>query len=160
VRRDERLTPGRARSHPPGGQSALPVSGVGVGGAGEMVTPFPAGTRRRAVDRLIDAVRAGESRALVLSGEAGGQDALLDYRAEHASGCRVVRTTGVQSEMELAFAGLQQLCKPLLDHLDRLPGPQRGALETAFLAPGPLRTGSWSAWPCRACCPTQPRRSR
>jgi hypothetical protein len=62
----------------------------------------------------------------------GGQDALLDYRAEHASGCRVVRATGVQSEMELAFAGLQQLCKPLLDHLDRLPGPQRGALETAF----------------------------
>ena len=113
------------------------------------------------LDRLIDAVRAGESQALVLSGEAGvGKTALLDYLAGHASGCRVVHATGVQSEMELAFAGLQQLCKPLLDHLDRLPGPQRGALETAFLAPGPLRTGSWSAWPCRACCPTQPRRSR
>ena len=89
--------------------------------------------------RLIDAVRAGESRALVLSGEAGvGKTALLDYVAGHASGCRVVRATGVQSEMELAFAGLQQLCKPLLDHLDRLPGPQREALQIAFgLSAGP-----------------------
>src|SRR5712671_481534 len=56
------------------------------------------------LDRLIDAVRAGESRTLVLSGEAGvGKTALLDYVAGHASGCRVVRATGVQSEMELAF---------------------------------------------------------
>jgi DNA-binding CsgD family transcriptional regulator len=94
---------------------------------------------RGLLDRLIDAVRAGESQALVLSGEAGvGKSALLDYVAGHASGCRVVRATGVQSEMELAFAGLQQLCKPLLDHLDRLPGPQRGALQTAFgLSAGP-----------------------
>src|SRR5580700_7200474 len=91
------------------------------------------------LDRLIDAVRAGESQALVLSGEAGvGKTALLDYVAGHASGCRVVHAVGVQSEMELAFAGLQQLCKPLLDHLDRLPGPQREALQTAFgLSPGP-----------------------
>src|SRR5580693_2294636 len=94
---------------------------------------------REVLDRLIEAVRAGESRALVLSGEAGvGKTALLDYVAGHASGCRVVRATGVQSEMELGFAGLQQLCKPLLDHLDRLPGPQREALQTAFgLSPGP-----------------------
>jgi DNA-binding CsgD family transcriptional regulator len=92
------------------------------------------------LDRLIDAVRAGESRALVLSGEAGvGKTALLDYVAGHAPGCRVVRAIGVQSEMELAFAGLQQLCKPLLDHLDRLPGPQREALQTAFgLSAGPV----------------------
>ena len=108
-----------------------------------MVTPSP-GRERAAelrgrldelgfLDRLIDAVRAGESRALVLSGEAGvGKSALLDYVAGHAAGCRVVRATGVQSEMELAFAGLQQLCKPLLDHLDRLPGPQREALQIAF----------------------------
>jgi DNA-binding CsgD family transcriptional regulator len=89
--------------------------------------------------RLIGAVRAGESRALVLAGEAGvGKTALLDYVAGHAPDCRVVRATGVQSEMELAFAGLQQLCKPLLDHLDRLPGPQREALATAFgLSAGP-----------------------
>ena len=94
---------------------------------------------RGLLDRLIDAVRAGESQTLVLSGEAGmGKSALLDYVAGHASGCRVVRATGVQSEMELAFAGLQQLCKPLLDHLDRLPGPQREALQTAFgLSAGP-----------------------
>src|SRR5579859_6352421 len=91
------------------------------------------------LDRLIDAVRAGESQALVLVGEAGvGKTALLDYVAGHASGCRVIHAMGVQSEMELAFAGLQQLCKPLLDHLDRLPGPQRGALATAFgLSAGP-----------------------
>jgi len=91
------------------------------------------------LDRLIDAARAGQSRALVLSGEAGvGKSALLDYVAGHAPGCRVVRAAGVQSEMELAFAGLQQLCKPLLDHLDRLPGPQRAALQTAFgLSAGP-----------------------
>jgi DNA-binding CsgD family transcriptional regulator len=91
------------------------------------------------LDRLIDAVRAGQSQALVLAGEAGvGKTALLDYVAGHAPGCRVVRATGVQSEMELAFAGLQQLCKPLLDHLDRLPGPQREALATAFgLSAGP-----------------------
>jgi DNA-binding CsgD family transcriptional regulator len=91
------------------------------------------------LDRLIDAVRADQSRALVLSGEAGvGKTALLDYVAGHAAGCRVVRAAGVQSEMELAFAGLQQLCKPLLDHLDRLPGPQRDALATAFgLSAGP-----------------------
>jgi predicted ATPase len=110
------------------------------------------------LDRLIDAVRADQSRALVLSGEAGvGKTALLDYVAGHAAGCRVVRAAGVQSEMELAFAGLQQLCKPLLDHLDRLPGPQRDALATAFgLSAGPARTGSWSAWPCWACCPTRP----
>jgi DNA-binding CsgD family transcriptional regulator len=108
-----------------------------------MVTPSPG--RERAAElrgrldelgflgRLIDAVRAGQSRALVLSGEAGvGKSALLDYVAGHASGCRVVRATGVQSEMELAFAGLQQLCKPLLDYLDRLPGPQCEALHIAF----------------------------
>ena len=61
-----------------------------------------------------------------------GKTALLDYVAGHAPGCRVVHATGVQSEMELAFAGLQQLCKPLLDHLDRLPGPQGEALHIAF----------------------------
>jgi DNA-binding CsgD family transcriptional regulator len=114
-----------------------------------MVTPSPGreraaelrGRRRELgfLDRLIGAVRAGESRALVLLGEAGvGKTALVDYVAGHASGCRVVRATGVQSEMELAFAGLQQLCKPLLDHLGRLPGPQREALQIAFgLSAGP-----------------------
>jgi AAA ATPase domain len=85
------------------------------------------------LDRLIEAVRQGESRALVLRGEPGvGKTALLDYLAEHASGCVVARAAGVQSEMELAFAGLQQLCAPMLDHLQRLPHPQRDALGVAL----------------------------
>jgi DNA-binding CsgD family transcriptional regulator len=70
---------------------------------------------------------------LVLRGEAGiGKSALLDYLADNAPGCRIARTAGVESEMELAFAGLQQLCSPLLHGLERLPGPQRTALSTAF----------------------------
>jgi DNA-binding CsgD family transcriptional regulator len=66
-------------------------------------------------------------------GEAGiGKTALLDYVAAQAPGSRVARAAGVQTEMELAFAGLQQLCAPMLDHVDRLPEPQRDALRTAF----------------------------
>ena len=85
------------------------------------------------LDRLLDAVRGGESGALVVRGEPGvGKPALLDYVAERASGCRVARTAGVQSEMELAFSGLNQLCIPMLDRVDRLPEPQRDALRTAF----------------------------
>jgi len=91
------------------------------------------------MDRLIEAVQMGESQALVVVGEPGiGKTALLEYAAGQASGCRVVRAAGVQSEMELAFAGLQQLCAPMLDHVDRLPVPQRDALRTAFgLSAGP-----------------------
>jgi AAA ATPase-like protein len=71
--------------------------------------------------------------ALVVRGEPGvGKSALLEYVVERASGFRVVLATGVQSEMELAFAGLHQLCAPMLDRLERLPGPQREALGTAF----------------------------
>ena len=85
------------------------------------------------LDGLIGDVRRGESRSLVLRGEAGvGKTALLEYVAARASGCRIVRAAGVQSEMELAFAGLHQLCAPMLDRLERLPGPQRDALGTAF----------------------------
>jgi DNA-binding CsgD family transcriptional regulator len=85
------------------------------------------------LDRLLEAVRAGESRALVVRGEPGvGKTALLEYVVEQASGCRVVRAAGVQSEMELAFAGLHQLCAPMLDRLERLPVPQRDAVRTAF----------------------------
>jgi DNA-binding CsgD family transcriptional regulator len=90
--------------------------------------------RERAVlDRLVQAVRGGESWALVLGGEPGiGKTALLDYVAGHAPGCRVIRAAGVQSEMELAFAGLHQLCGPMLGRLDRLPPPQADALRVAF----------------------------
>jgi hypothetical protein len=85
------------------------------------------------LDRLLAAVRAGESRAPVVRGEAGvGKTALLEYLTARADGCRVARVSAVQSEMELAFAGLHQLCVPMLDRLERLPGPQRDALGTAF----------------------------
>ena len=100
-------------------------------------------TGRRAecdtLDRLVASVRAGESRALVVYGEPGaGKTALLEYLAGQASGCRVVRAVGIQSEMELAFAALHQLCAPMLDRLERLPAPQRDALRTALgLSAGP-----------------------
>jgi DNA-binding CsgD family transcriptional regulator len=85
------------------------------------------------LDRLLRSVRAGESRVLVVRGEAGiGKTALLDHVVARASGFRLVRAAGVQSEMELAFAGLHQLCGPLLDGVDGLPGPQRDALRDAF----------------------------
>jgi DNA-binding NarL/FixJ family response regulator len=85
------------------------------------------------LDRLVEAVRLGKSQALVVCGEPGvGKTALLDYVVGRASGCRVVRIAGVQSEMELAFAGLHQLCAPLLGHDRRLPGSQRQALHTAL----------------------------
>src|ERR1700736_4190006 len=93
------------------------------------------GRRReiKALDALIEAVRAGESRALVVRGEPGvGKTALLDYVVEHASDCRIERALGVQSEMELAFAALHQLCAPMFDRVERLPPPQRDALLTAF----------------------------
>ena len=81
----------------------------------------------------MDAVYAGESRALVVRGEPGvGKTALLDYLVDHASGCRVTRAAGVEAEMELPFAGVHQLLTPMLDRLERLPGPQRAALRTAF----------------------------
>jgi DNA-binding CsgD family transcriptional regulator/tetratricopeptide (TPR) repeat protein len=77
--------------------------------------------------------RAGTSQVLVLRGEAGvGKTALLDYISELASGFRTVQVAGVQSDMELAFAGLQQLCAPLMEHVDELPEPQRDALNVAF----------------------------
>jgi hypothetical protein len=85
------------------------------------------------LDRLVDAVCAGESRAIVLSGEAGvGKTALLDYVAKQASHCRVIRAAGVQSEMELPFAALHQVCAPALGNLECLPVPQRDALRIAF----------------------------
>jgi AAA ATPase domain len=88
---------------------------------------------------LVAAVRAGESRVLVVRGEPGvGKTALLDYLAGQAQGCRVVRAAGVQSEIEFAFAGLHQLLAPMLDRVERLPVPQRDALRTVFgLSAGP-----------------------
>jgi hypothetical protein len=86
-----------------------------------------------ALDRLLESVRQGRSGALLLRGEPGaGKSALLEYAIERVSDWRVARAAGAQSEMELAFSGLHQLCAPLLDGLDRLPGPHRDALGTAF----------------------------
>jgi DNA-binding CsgD family transcriptional regulator len=91
------------------------------------------------LDDLVRALHSGDSRALVLHGEVGvGKTALLDRLAARAQGCRVARAAGIQSEMELPFAGLHQLCAPMLDRLDRLPAPQRDALRTMFgLSAGP-----------------------
>jgi DNA-binding CsgD family transcriptional regulator len=90
-------------------------------------------TECAALDELVVSVRAGQSRALVLRGEAGvGKSALLEYLVQGASGCAVARAAGVESEVELACAGLQQLCAPFVDRLERLPGPQRDALGAAF----------------------------
>ena len=88
---------------------------------------------RGVLGRLLAAVRGGQSRVLVVSGEPGvGKTALLQSAIGSASGFRVMRAVGVESEMELAFAALQQLYAPLIDRLDRLPEPQRDALGVAF----------------------------
>src|SRR5918997_2597320 len=85
------------------------------------------------LDGLVSAVRQGASRSLVLRGEPGiGKTALLEYLVESGSDLTVVEAAGVESEMELAFAGLHQLCGPLLDRLESLPAPQRQALEIVF----------------------------
>ena len=96
-------------------------------------------SERDRLDRLVDAVRDGYSQALVVRGEPGvGKTVLLDYLVGRARECRVARAVGVQTEMELAFAGLHQLCAPMLGRAGHLPVPQRDALRTAFgLAAGP-----------------------
>ena len=122
----------------------LVVAGVSTGarrryGRCCMVTEGPAevlhGRRveRGALERLLGAVRGGQGRVLVVCGEPGvGKTALLEAVIGSASGFRVMRAAGVESEMELAFAALQQLCAPMLDRLDRLPAPQQDALSVAF----------------------------
>ena len=122
------------------GRRVAPVAGDS-GRQGHTAGLVDRRSERDALDRLVGAIHAGESRALVVRGEPGvGKTMLLDYLAGQASasGCRVARATGVQSEMELAFAGLHQLCAPMLGRAGRLPVPQRDALRTAFgLAAGP-----------------------
>jgi DNA-binding CsgD family transcriptional regulator len=92
-----------------------------------------------ALDGLIADVRVGRSRAIVLRGEAGvGKSALLGYLSDRVTDWRVATAVGVESEMELAYSGLHQICAHMLDRLDRLPVPQRDALETVFgLSVGP-----------------------
>jgi DNA-binding CsgD family transcriptional regulator/tetratricopeptide (TPR) repeat protein len=108
-------------------------------GSGKLPSLY--GRRRECavLDELLDQVRGGRGTVLVMRGEAGmGKTALLGYLAGRARGCRLARVTGVHSEMELAFAGLHQLCAPMLSRAESLPVPQRDALRTAFgLSAGP-----------------------
>ena len=99
-----------------------------------------------ALDQLVADVLAGASHVLILRGDAGvGKSALLGYLSNRIASAanggeswRVASAVGVESEMELAYSGLHQLCAPLLDHLDELPPPQRDALTTVFgLSTGP-----------------------
>src|SRR4051794_35204225 len=128
------------RSHRPGLESVEPPSrcpSLRLGSLGMAIAESRGLLGRDSeiemLDRLLDTVRAGRSAVLVLRGEAGvGKSALLACLIERASGCRIARAAGVESEMELPFAGLHQLCGPMLDRLDSLPAPQREALATAF----------------------------
>src|SRR3954454_11955126 len=87
---------------------------------------------RAVLDLLVAGVRAGQSRVLVVRGEAGvGKTALLEHLAAAAEPCRLAPAAGVESEMELPFAGLHALCAPMLGRRERLPSPQRDALSTA-----------------------------
>ena len=107
----------------------------------ERVPSLLRGRRREqeALERLLARVRSGRSEVLVVRGEPGiGKTALLDYLVERADGCAVLRAAGVQADMELPFAGLQQLFGPMLGSLERLPDLQREAIEVAFgLRSGP-----------------------
>src|SRR5215470_20229441 len=88
---------------------------------------------RSVLAQLVAGVRAGRSQSLVLRGEAGtGKSALLRCVPEAADGCTILWATGVESESELAFAGLHSLCTPMLGRIEQLPEPQRDALGTAF----------------------------
>jgi DNA-binding CsgD family transcriptional regulator len=85
------------------------------------------------LDELLDDVRRGESRALIIRGEPGiGKSSLLEYAARAATGFRIARAAGIESEIGLPYAGLQQLCAPMLDQREELPAPQRDALGVAF----------------------------
>src|ERR1700736_2770948 len=90
-------------------------------------------TERAALSRLLEAARGGRSAVLVVHGEVGvGKTALLEDATASAAGMRIARVAGVESEMELAYAALQQLCAPMLEGLERLPDPQRQALGVVF----------------------------
>ena len=105
-------------------------------------------SERDVLERLVAGVHAGESRVLVLRGEAGvGKTALLEHLSAAAEGCRIARAAGVESEIELAFAGLHALCAPMFGRLMHLPGPQRDALNTrSARARGRHRIASSSGW--------------
>ena len=105
---------------------------------------------RETLDRLVASVRAGNSRTLVVRGEAGaGKTALLEYLLQHAWGCRVAQAAGVETEMELPFAGLHQLCAPFLDRLERLPESAARRTRHRVQPAGRGRAGSLRGRPGR-----------
>src|ERR1700744_170520 len=107
--------------------------GLGLSSVGLAMMMLGRRSERGVLDRLIDGARAGRSGVVVLRGEPGlGKTALLEYAIDSASDLHVARAAGVESERELAFAVLHQLCGPVLDRLERLPGPQRDAVAVAF----------------------------
>jgi DNA-binding CsgD family transcriptional regulator len=118
-----------------------------------MLTRPPAGQllgrqrEREVLGRLLNAARGGDGGVLVVHGEPGvGKTALLEWTVEEGRALRVLRTVGVEGEMELPFAALQQLCSPIFDRSERLPDPQRDALGVAFglsagQAPDPFLVG-------------------
>src|SRR3954447_18402706 len=115
----------------PAGAGPARLGGMAITGSG---APLLGRAEECALlDRLLADVRAGSSAVLVLRGEAGiGKTALLNHLAERGAGCQVVRVSGVESEMEIPFAGLHQLCAPLLREVERMPASQRDALRVAF----------------------------
>src|SRR3978361_745609 len=96
-----------------------------------------------ALERVLADVLTGQSRGLILRGEGGiGKSALLDHLSDRLEGWRVARAVGVESELELAYSGLHQICSPLLGELERLPEPQSPALGAVFvLRAGPAPAG-------------------
>ena len=110
------------------------------------------------LDTILADALAGRSRVVVLRGEAGaGKSSLLDFVAERGTDWHIATAVGIESEMELAYSGLHQLCSPMLDYFDRLPAPQHGALATVFgHEPGPHRIDSWLGSP-RSRCWQRPR---
>jgi hypothetical protein len=106
---------------------------VGAGSAAEVPTARGRRVELSALAGLLEAAQAGRSGVVVLRGEVGiGKTALLEHAIELASDFRLLRALGVESEMELAFASLHQLCAPMHEFVDRLPAPQRDALEITF----------------------------
>src|SRR2546421_1201083 len=104
--------------------------------------------RERAVlERLLDTARDGHGAVLLVQGDPGvGKTALLEYAVEAGEDFRVVQAAGVEGEMKLDYAALQQLCSPILEFIERLPDPQREALGVAFglsagQAPSPFLVG-------------------
>jgi AAA ATPase-like protein len=137
-----RDSPGAATTrspHCPGGATRTTVVGVRLIGRE---------AEKQALHEILESVRRGISGALVLRGEPGvGKSALLGYAVEHAGDLQIVRTVAVESEMVLSFAAVHQLLSPLLPGTNRLPEPQRRALNVAFGLVDGSAAGSWSAWP-------------